>query len=154
MEHPDIDAATLLGPDAHLALPDHKVDEEQEPEQAPGCEGFRTVNDTPVCISAHCARCQDIRAKMQAVQQGTMADLVEVMENTGERPAPVPVMRGRFAVYDTPDGGYHLTYQLEGEEEPQHMEFPGMFVNLAKKRGAAIGAVPGMSGFLKLFGGE
>ena len=70
-------------------------------------------------------------------------------------PTPEPVMRGRFAVYDTPDGGYHLTYQLDGEEEPQHLEFPGMLVALARKRGAMAGGPGGgMAGFAKLFGGQ
>lgn len=44
-----------------------------------------------------------------------------------------PVMKGRFTLYETPDGGYHIAYLPDGEgEETRHMEVPGAIVNLAR----------------------
>lgn len=45
---------------------------------------------------------------------------------------PVPIIKGRFNVYDTPDGGYHIAYVRDGEDEIQHMTIPGMLINAAK----------------------
>lgn len=44
-----------------------------------------------------------------------------------------PIMKGRFTLYETPDGGYHIAYLPDGDnQEPRQMEVPGAIVNLAK----------------------
>jgi hypothetical protein len=40
-------------------------------------------------------------------------------------------MKGTFSVYNTPDGGYHIAYRLEGESETNHAEIPGAALKLA-----------------------
>jgi hypothetical protein len=43
------------------------------------------------------------------------------------------IMKGRFTLYPTPDGGYHIAYLPDGDgEETRHMEVPGAIVHLAK----------------------
>lgn len=44
---------------------------------------------------------------------------------------PTPFMKGTFSVYNTPDGGYHIAYKLEGEDETQHAEIPGAALKMA-----------------------
>jgi hypothetical protein len=48
------------------------------------------------------------------------------------QPAPEPVMKGRFNLYETPDGGYHIAYQKDGEENIEHIDVPGFVINGAK----------------------
>ena len=45
--------------------------------------------------------------------------------------APEPFMKGTFSVYNTPDGGYHIAYKLEGEDETNHAEIPGAALKMA-----------------------
>lgn len=45
---------------------------------------------------------------------------------------PEPMIKGRFTVYETPDGGYHIAYVADGQEETRHMEIPAMIIRLAK----------------------
>jgi hypothetical protein len=51
---------------------------------------------------------------------------------------PKAVMKGRFNLFETPDGGYHIAYQKdeefrsEGEPEIMHIEVPGFVINGAK----------------------
>ena len=56
---------------------------------------------------------------------------------------PEPRLKGRFNLYDTPDGGIHISYQEdpkvvdenwdEYEEQPvQHLEVPGAVLKMAK----------------------
>lgn len=45
---------------------------------------------------------------------------------------PVPFLKGTFAIYETPDSGYHIAYKVEGETETQHMEIPGAALKMAK----------------------
>jgi len=45
---------------------------------------------------------------------------------------PIPIIKGRFNVYETPDGGLHIAYVRDGEEEIQHITLPGMVINAAK----------------------
>ena len=42
-----------------------------------------------------------------------------------------PTMRGRYTMYDLPDGGLHIAYTVEEEpgSEPRHLEIPGMVVH-------------------------
>lgn len=46
-----------------------------------------------------------------------------------------PIMRGRFSLYQTPDGGFHIAFRLEGEDEDRHQEIPGTLVKLARMGG-------------------
>lgn len=48
--------------------------------------------------------------------------------------APEPRIRGRFALYDLPEGGIHVAWIPEGapDEDTQHIEIPGMVLQLAK----------------------
>jgi hypothetical protein len=46
--------------------------------------------------------------------------------------APQPVMKGRFNLYETPDGGFHIAYQKDGEEKIEHIDVPGFVINGAK----------------------
>ena len=45
-----------------------------------------------------------------------------------------PTMRGRYTMYDLPDGGLHIAYTVEEEpgSEPRHLEIPGMVVRMAR----------------------
>lgn len=45
---------------------------------------------------------------------------------------PVPFMQGRFNVYETPDGGYHIAYKKDGEEKVEHIELPGPLLRAAQ----------------------
>lgn len=58
---------------------------------------------------------------------------------------PVPFLKGTFAIYETPDGGYHIAYKVEGETETQHMEIPGAALKMAK-------AMSGVSNPFAMFG--
>lgn len=45
---------------------------------------------------------------------------------------PEPAMKGRFTLYDTPEGGYHIAYQADGDAETRHLEIPGMVIRMAR----------------------
>lgn len=45
---------------------------------------------------------------------------------------PVPFMKGRFNVYETPDGGFHIAYQKDGTEEIEHINLPGPLIRAAQ----------------------
>jgi hypothetical protein len=45
---------------------------------------------------------------------------------------PEPFLKGRFNLYETPEGGYHLAYIPDGETETKHMEIPAMAVKTAR----------------------
>jgi hypothetical protein len=53
----------------------------------------------------------------------------------GEVYAPVPKQKGRYNMYDTPDGGVHIAYSVENElgeqGEVQHIEIPGKILKMA-----------------------
>jgi hypothetical protein len=46
--------------------------------------------------------------------------------------APTPRMKGRFNLYDTADGGLHISYQEDDREEIQHIDVPGQVLAMAK----------------------
>lgn len=64
---------------------------------------------------------------------------------------PVPISAGRYALYDTPQGGKHLVYKPDGTDEDQHIEIPGFIVSMAEKAASGGGIAPGMLG--RLIGG-
>lgn len=45
---------------------------------------------------------------------------------------PEPKMKGRYNLYDTPDGGIHIAYTVEGDDEIQHLDIPGQVVRAAR----------------------
>lgn len=46
-----------------------------------------------------------------------------------------PIVTGRFTVYETPNGGYHIAYigDNEDQKDTHHMEIPPALVAMAKK---------------------
>jgi hypothetical protein len=52
--------------------------------------------------------------------------------------APEPAMKGRFNLFETPDGGIHIAYtkdeeyKQEGEPEILHIDVPGFVINAAR----------------------
>lgn len=43
---------------------------------------------------------------------------------------PIIVHQGRYRLYSKPDGGIHLVYQRDDKDEADHIDLPGMMVNL------------------------
>lgn len=46
---------------------------------------------------------------------------------------PEPYMSGKFALFKTPDGGLHLSYIVDGEEDTRHVQIPPMIFAMAEK---------------------
>jgi hypothetical protein len=44
-----------------------------------------------------------------------------------------PFMRGKFSIYQTPNGGLLLAYQLEGEEETRRIPLPAAAMAAARQ---------------------
>jgi len=71
--------------------------------------------------------------------------------------APVPYLKGRFALFRTADGGIHIAYQPDPAEgvdenpETQHIEVPGMVVALAEQM--QDGQMPSPMQLMKMFRG-
>jgi hypothetical protein len=44
------------------------------------------------------------------------------------------LMNGKFSLYETPEGGLHVAYVPDGDQddEPKHLEIPAMVVKMAK----------------------
>lgn len=75
-------------------------------------------------------------------------------------PTPEPKLKGRFNLYNTPDGGFHIAYQEDATEENpdpqiQHIDIPGQLVR-ASQMMAEGKLTPGkaFSLFGSLFGGK
>jgi hypothetical protein len=45
---------------------------------------------------------------------------------------PEPRVKGRFALFDTPDGGVVIAYRPDGGEKDEHIQFPGKVLRFAK----------------------
>lgn len=45
---------------------------------------------------------------------------------------PKLVLSGVFTLYETPDGGYHISYRPTDCDEDQHLEVPGKIVSMAR----------------------
>lgn len=58
-------------------------------------------------------------------------------EETAEMSTPLPRFKGRFAVYDTPGGGIHISWIPDDmpAEETQHIDLPGPIVTIIKQVG-------------------
>lgn len=49
---------------------------------------------------------------------------------------PEAFMKGKFSLYNTPDGGYHIAYKEDGDDtETKHIEIPGHIAKMAKMMG-------------------
>lgn len=46
--------------------------------------------------------------------------------------APEPFLKGRFSLYETPDGGMHIAYLADGDTETRHMELPAFLMRNAR----------------------
>lgn len=46
-----------------------------------------------------------------------------------------PIVTGRFTVYETPSGGYHIVYRGDNETEndTHHLDIPPALVTMARK---------------------
>lgn len=51
--------------------------------------------------------------------------------STPESP-PEPILKGRFNLWQTPEGGFHIAYIGDGEDETRHLEIPAMIVRMAR----------------------
>jgi hypothetical protein len=45
---------------------------------------------------------------------------------------PELLVKGQFGIFETPDGGIHLTVKMEGSEDVKHMEFSPMMLRAMK----------------------
>lgn len=45
---------------------------------------------------------------------------------------PEPFLKGRFNMWETPEGGYHIAYVPDDSAETRHLEIPGMVVRMGK----------------------
>lgn len=83
--------------------------------------------------------------------------------------APAPRMKGRFNLYDTPDGGLHISYQEddtllpEYDENPsavivhevQHIDIPGQALNMMKMlESGKLSPTKALTMVTKMFGGR
>lgn len=64
---------------------------------------------------------------------------------------PEPIMTGRFNLFETVGGGFHIAYQPDGQEEIQHIEIPAAVIGAAKM--AAEGKLNPFKMMGKMFGG-
>lgn len=46
---------------------------------------------------------------------------------------PEPLLKGKFAIFETPGGGIHLALRADGEDEERHIDIPPMLVKMASK---------------------
>lgn len=47
---------------------------------------------------------------------------------------PIPLVAGRFTLYQTAKGGMHLSMMIDGEVEPRHAEIPAMMVKMLARK--------------------
>lgn len=45
---------------------------------------------------------------------------------------PEPILKGRFNLYETPDGGFHIAYLADDDTETKHFEIPAMVIRMAR----------------------
>jgi hypothetical protein len=60
--------------------------------------------------------------------------------------APTPIMHGEFSLYETPNGGLHLSYRPDGADEDKHIDIPPMMLKAAKMMGEGKVKLPGLGG--------
>ena len=47
-------------------------------------------------------------------------------------PVPEPMLKGRFNMWETPEGGFHIAYIADGTDETRHLDIPGMVVRMSR----------------------
>lgn len=57
---------------------------------------------------------------------------------------PAPDLKGKFAIYTTPDGGMKIAYKLDGTDENKVITIPAAAMSMAKMMGG--GPLAGMIG--------
>ena len=46
---------------------------------------------------------------------------------------PEPILKGRFNLYETPDGGFHIAYIADDDtDNTRHLEIPAMVIRMAR----------------------
>jgi hypothetical protein len=74
---------------------------------------------------------------------------------SSESLAPVPRQKGRYNMFDTPDGGLHIAYTVDGEDVTQHIEVPGRILQMAKMlEDGKMSPMKAFSALRKLAGNE
>jgi hypothetical protein len=63
---------------------------------------------------------------------------------------PQAFIRGRFSIYETPDGGFHIAAIFDGEDETRHTEIPGAMLKMA----GMLGGGNPLSMLRSMFGGK
>lgn len=69
-----------------------------------------------------------------------------------ETQPPDPLLKGRFTLYETSDGGFHIAYLVDGKPEPCHVEIPAMVVRVAKM--SAEGKLNPIKAMREIMGGQ
>lgn len=66
------------------------------------------------------------------------------MSNTRKPKGPVPIAKGRYAIFQTPEGDGVITYRPDGDEEDQHQVIPGGIFSMLLKaaRGEKVDVNP------------
>jgi hypothetical protein len=57
------------------------------------------------------------------------------MSKTDLEEAPTPRQMGRYNLFDTPDGGIHISYTIDGTDKTEHIDVPGRFLKMAEALG-------------------
>jgi hypothetical protein len=69
--------------------------------------------------------------------------------------APTPRIKGRFNLYDTPDGGLHISYQEDDSEEIKHIDVPAQIMTMAKMlENGSMNPLQALGKMKSLFGGK
>lgn len=61
---------------------------------------------------------------------------------------PGKLFKGQFTVYKTPEGGLHIAYRLDGQEEDGHMPIPPALIKIALAAGTGKGPLAMLARFL------
>lgn len=72
-------------------------------------------------------------------------EIAEIQEDTAP---PVPFIKGKFAIFETPDGGLHIAYRADGADEDKHIALPAAMVKMANMAANGTGPMAGMLGKL------
>lgn len=59
---------------------------------------------------------------------------------------PVVLMEGRFRLYETSEGGYHLVYRVDDTDEDKHIKMPAGMVKAAKAMSEGKGRLSSVIG--------
>lgn len=85
----------------------------------------------------------EVPAEMQGKIMLLSASRVTLVNSSGgnvtaiveSKEKPTPFMRGKFAIYETPEGGLHIAYRVEGQDEDRHIALPAAAIKMAGMMG-------------------